>query len=64
MSPQGLRRKYAETLRTIANVRVEAVVEAFAQVPREAFLAGGVEQTLPLQELPAAALRALTEDSR
>jgi two-component system chemotaxis response regulator CheB len=33
-------------------------------MPREAILAGGVEQTLPLHDLPAAALRAVTEDSR
>ena len=33
-------------------------------MPREAILAGGVEQTLPLQDLPAAALRAVAEDRR
>ena len=33
-------------------------------MPREAILAGGVEQTLPLQELPAAALRAVSEEAR
>jgi two-component system chemotaxis response regulator CheB len=33
-------------------------------MPREAILAGGVEHTLPLQDLPAAALRAVAEDSR
>lgn len=38
MNPQEIRRTYAETLRAIANLRVEAIVEAFARVPREEFL--------------------------
>jgi len=38
MNPHEIRRAYAETLRTIANLRAEAIVEAFARVPREAFL--------------------------
>lgn len=43
-------------------VQDEATCVVFG-MPREAILAGGVEQTLPLQDLPAAALRAVTEDS-
>jgi protein-L-isoaspartate(D-aspartate) O-methyltransferase len=38
MNPQEIRRKYGETLRAIANLRVEAIVEAFARVPRQQFL--------------------------
>jgi protein-L-isoaspartate(D-aspartate) O-methyltransferase len=38
MSPQEIRRMYAERLRTAANLRMEAIVEAFARVPREEFL--------------------------
>ena len=38
MNVQDIRRKYAETLRTIANVQTEAILEAFARVPREDFL--------------------------
>jgi protein-L-isoaspartate(D-aspartate) O-methyltransferase len=38
MNPQEIRRKYAEMLRTSANLRVGAIVEAFATVPREDFL--------------------------
>jgi hypothetical protein len=34
MNPQEIRRKYAEMLRTSANLRVGAIVEAFARVPR------------------------------
>ena len=37
MSPQEIRRMYAERLRTAANLR-QAIVEAFARVPREEFL--------------------------
>jgi protein-L-isoaspartate(D-aspartate) O-methyltransferase len=38
MNAQEIRRTYAETLRAIANLHVEAIVEAFARVPREDFL--------------------------
>ena len=38
MNPQEIRRRYAETLRTIANLGVDAIVEAFARIPREEFL--------------------------
>ena len=35
------RRAYAEELRTVARLRSEALVEAFARVPREHFLGPG-----------------------
>jgi protein-L-isoaspartate(D-aspartate) O-methyltransferase len=38
MNPYEIRRTYAETLRAVVNLRVEAIVEAFARVPREDFL--------------------------
>jgi hypothetical protein len=38
MNPQEMRRRYAETLCAIANLRIEAIVEAFARGPREDFL--------------------------
>jgi protein-L-isoaspartate(D-aspartate) O-methyltransferase len=38
MNPQEIRRHYAETLRTIAHVRTDAIVEAFARIRREEFL--------------------------
>jgi two-component system chemotaxis response regulator CheB len=47
--------------RTLAQDEATCVVFG---MPREAILAGGVEQTLPLQDLPNATLRAVAEDSR
>ena len=41
-----LRRRYAETLRAAANLRSEALVQAFARVPREHFLGPGPWQVL------------------
>jgi len=37
----GLRRFYAEELRAVANLQSEALVRAFAKVPREHFLGPG-----------------------
>lgn len=58
MNPQEIRRTYAETLRTIANLRVEAIVEAFARVPREEFLGPAPWQTAQAQPLAAVPYRA------
>ncbi|HMD87188.1 MAG TPA: hypothetical protein VKO18_21070 [Terriglobia bacterium] len=38
MNPQEMRRRYAETLCAIANLRMEAIVEPFARGPREELL--------------------------
>ena len=38
---QTLRESYAEELRAVANLQSEAVVKAFAKVPREHFLGPG-----------------------
>ncbi len=38
MNIEEIRWKYAKTLRTIADLRIEAIVEAFARIPREDFL--------------------------
>ncbi len=38
MNPQEIRRGYAETLGTVANLGVNAIVDAFARVRREEFL--------------------------
>jgi protein-L-isoaspartate(D-aspartate) O-methyltransferase len=43
------RRRYAEELRYVAHVRSEAVVDAFAAVPRERFLGPGPWQILDLR---------------
>jgi len=47
--------------RTIAQDEATSVVYG---MPREAVLAGGVEQVLPLQSIPDAVLRAVAEDRR
>ncbi len=54
----SMRRAGAHTL-----AQDEATCVVFG-MPREAILAGGVEHTLPLQELPQATLRAVAEDAR
>lgn len=41
------RRAYAEELRTRARLRSDALVEAFAKVPRERFLGPGPWQGMP-----------------
>lgn len=38
MNPKKIQQRYAETLRTIANLRMDALVEAFARIRREEFL--------------------------
>lgn len=42
------RRFYAEELRAVAGIRSDALVEAFATVPREAFLGPGPWQVLSI----------------
>jgi protein-L-isoaspartate(D-aspartate) O-methyltransferase len=43
---EALRRYYAEELRTVSNLQSEALVRAFAKVPREHFLGSGPWQIL------------------
>jgi hypothetical protein len=55
MNPQEIRRKYAEMLRTSANLRVGAIVEAFARVPRRRAVASsrrGESRDLRLRRCP------------
>ena len=42
----NIRRRYAEEIRAVANLRSAALVEAFATVPRERFLGPGPWQIL------------------
>ncbi len=71
MNPQEIRRTYAETLRTIANLRVEAIVEVFARVPREDFLgpapwkighAQPLDPAVPYRSTPDAGLGDIYQD--
>src|SRR5262245_31251252 len=71
MNVQEIRRKYAEALRTIANLHTEAVVEAFARVPREDFLgpppwqvgqAQPASATVTYHTAPAAGLEDIYQD--
>jgi len=52
-----VRRFYAETLRTAAHLRSDALVEAFATVPREAFVGAGPWRTLTPADLGPIAYR-------
>jgi protein-L-isoaspartate(D-aspartate) O-methyltransferase len=72
MNLPEIRRSYAEKLRAIANLRVEAVVEAFARVPREEFLGPPPWQTgqvgqpfnpaVPYAAKPAAGIEDIYQD--
>ncbi len=60
MNLQEIRQRYAETVCTIANVHGEAIVEAFAKVPREDFLSSPpwqIGHAQPLQSAPGSPYR-------
>ena len=62
MSPQEIRRAYAETLRTIAKIHAQGIVEAFARVPREQFLGPPPWQVGQVQTFTAPTLQVQSKD--
>lgn len=69
MGTMDTRRAYAESLRLSANLELESVVDAFAQVPRELFLGPGPWQIVqpldpghPYRDTPDARLEHIYQD--
>jgi protein-L-isoaspartate(D-aspartate) O-methyltransferase len=63
MNSQEIRRKYAETLRASADLRAEAIMEAFAGVPCEGFLGPPPWQIGHAQPFEPAAPHHVTPDA-
>src|SRR5690348_15268883 len=64
MNPEEIRAQCAENLRTIANLRTDAIVEAFARIRREEFLCPPPWQVGQSQLCNAAAPFSITTSAR
>ena len=64
MNPEEIRAQYAENLRTIANLRTDAIVEAFARIRREEFLGPPPWQVGQSQSCNAAAPFSVTTSAK